>query len=281
MPADATGTVVERTFRFGRHETLAGVLTSGRGGISRVPVVILGAGIIHKVGPSRISVELARDLAAVGHPVLRFDLSGIGDSPRSPGASLEAMVKADIDDAITLILEQAEGNGGVCLVGFCSGADNGLYMAALDERVLGVVMFDPTVHETPGYRRRQLVQRLTSRDSWINIFSGRSLWLRSGWGRKSEDGPPPSYYGLLAGDPSQTDRRAAAAVARGVRFLVCLSSGSHAFCNAPEQVRESLPHGFSEEHFTVKWLPHLDHILSGEEQRKEFIGLVREWSEKF
>lgn len=281
MTTDPARSIVERTFRFGRHQTLAGILTRSSGDIPRVPVLILGAGIIHKVGPSRISVELARKLAGAGHPVLRFDLSGIGDSPRSPGVSLEAIVKADIDDAITFLLEQIQGAGGVCLVGFCSGADNGLHMAAVDDRILGVAMFDPTVHETRGFRRRQAIQRLTSLASWRNILSGRSLWPRLGLGRAGEDARPPSYYGLLVGNRSDTDRRAAAGVARGVRYLYCLSRGSHAYCNAPEQVRESLPQGFSEEHFTVKWLPHMDHILSREEHRTEFIGLVREWMEPF
>ena len=281
MATDLNRSVVERTFRFGRHQTLVGILTTNSGDMLRVPVLILGAGIIHKVGPSRISVEMARSLAEAGHPVLRFDLSGIGDSLRSPGVSLEAMVKADIDDAVTLLVEQNQDFDGVCLVGFCSGADNGLHVAAEDDRILGVAMLDPTVHETRGFRRRHLIQRLTRLSSWRNLFSGRSLWLRLRWRRVGEDGLPPSYYGLLVGSKLDTDRRAAAGVARGVRYLYCLSRGSQAYCSAPEQVRESLPGGFSEQHFTVKWLPHIDHILSGDEQRTEFIDLVLEWLELF
>ena len=43
-------------------------------------VVLLNAGIIHRIGPNRLYVQLARRLASRGHAVLRFDLAGIGDS---------------------------------------------------------------------------------------------------------------------------------------------------------------------------------------------------------
>src|ERR1700754_2059370 len=42
--------------------------------------VILNSGIIHRVGHHRMYVSLARMLARAGYQVLRFDLSGIGDS---------------------------------------------------------------------------------------------------------------------------------------------------------------------------------------------------------
>ena len=52
----------ERLELFGRHGSLAGITSeppAAPGEGARAPIVILSAGIIHKVGPSRVSVELS------------------------------------------------------------------------------------------------------------------------------------------------------------------------------------------------------------------------------
>jgi hypothetical protein len=45
------------------------------------PIVLSSAGTVHRIGPHRFYVGLARRWASLGFPVLRVDLSGIGDSP--------------------------------------------------------------------------------------------------------------------------------------------------------------------------------------------------------
>lgn len=271
----------ERVVRLGRREHLAGIMTfpsAPDSGATGLPVIILGAGIIHKVGPSRVSVELARKLAAGGHPTLRFDLSGIGDSARASADSLESAVMEDLRDAVSFTIRECGGADSVALVGFCSGADNGLHIAAEDPRIHGVVLFDPTVHRTAGFHHRRNRERLKSPESWANVLSGRSLWLRAverlG---PAHDQPPPDYYGLLVSGPEETDRKVGSIVGRGGRLLYCLSGGARRYCNAPEQVSESLPTGFSEEHVSVAWRPDLDHIFSRPEQREAFAELTLDW----
>ena len=259
---------------FGRHGSLAGVLTRPLQETASMPVILLGAGIIHKVGPSRASVELARALATGGHPVVRFDLSGIGDSPRVDEPSLDRTATRDIQDAISLVEERCGAEDGVALVGFCSGADNGLFVAAEDPRVTRLVLFDPTVHRTRGFERRRMARRLTSARSWWNVLSGRSLalQLRDRMGEDTER--PPGYYGLLTQTPEETDRRVAELVRRGVRILYVLSQGCHDYCNAPEQVRESLPTGYSPDRISVLWAAEMDHILSTHAQREHLAEAV-------
>src|SRR5215475_3162536 len=50
-------------------------------------VIILNAGVLHRVGPHRLHVLLARRLAASGFTGLRLDLGGIGDSIASSDAA--------------------------------------------------------------------------------------------------------------------------------------------------------------------------------------------------
>lgn len=276
MKAPAATGFRETVETFGRHGSLAGILTHPPAEAGGVPVVLLGAGILHKVGPSRASVEVARLLAGAGHPVLRFDLSGIGDSPRVDEASLDQTAVLDIQDAISLVAERLGAPDGVALVGFCSGADNGLFVATQDTRVAGLVLFDPTVHRTRGFELRRISRRLTSPRSWWNVLSGRSLALELRDRIAVEAERPPGYYGLLTQGPEETDRGVAELVSRGVPILYVLSQGAHDYCNGPEQIEESLPTGYSPELVKVLWAPEMDHILSTAEQRRTLVEAVIE-----
>ncbi len=248
----------ERPVQFGRTQSLMGIITQPRT-VTGPPVVLLGAGIIHRIGPSRASVELARALASRGHTVLRFDLSGIGDSPRAEEARLTDAAIADMRDAITLMAETAENPWGdrVAAVGFCSGADNGFFLAADEPRIGALVLFDPTIHRTPGFHRRELWRHLTSPRAWWNLLSGHSIRARLRRPDNSLAAQPPAYYGLLVANPEDARRRATVLRERGVHANVLLSSVARNYCNAPQQVAESLGEGF-----TVTWAPHVDHVLS-------------------
>ena len=71
----------EHVVAFGKRQSLVGVLSRPTRPVPDAPaIVILNTGIVHRVGHHRMYVLIARQLAAAGHPVLRFDFSGIGDS---------------------------------------------------------------------------------------------------------------------------------------------------------------------------------------------------------
>lgn len=272
----------EHPVQFGRSGELFGIWCEPRTPTAALPVVILGSGILHRIGPSRIAVHLARALAARGHSVLRFDLSGIGDSGRPPEPNLEDAVRADINDAITAATERVRGSvwaDQVALVGFCAGADNALHVGAIDPRVRAAVLFDPTVHTTPGFYRRKLLQQLLSAKSWMNVLSGRSIRLRlaESRSRANKHSPPPGYYGLLVSSPEETQRHARAFRDHGGRLRYVLSGNGRAHCNSPAQVRESMPVAFSPEHFHVVWASHLDHFFSTRSQIRWFVEDTAAW----
>src|SRR5215208_2707552 len=77
--------VKENVYAVGAGKSLVAVVTEPAGAAAKnaaPAVVILNTGIIHRVGHQRKFVILARELAARGYFVVRFDFSGIGDSER-------------------------------------------------------------------------------------------------------------------------------------------------------------------------------------------------------
>jgi pimeloyl-ACP methyl ester carboxylesterase len=136
---------VEEVVRFGEGGRLFGLLagpTTGPGA-GRPAVVFLNTGANHQVGPNRMYVGFARALAARGVTALRFDLSGIGDSPAAPGGLDNDLYSARSLDDVRRALDflAARGHPGAVLVGLCSGAYTAFHVAA-DERVRGLVLIN-------------------------------------------------------------------------------------------------------------------------------------------
>ena len=70
---------MEQVVFFGPDKGLLGILSPGEAG-SDVCCLLANAGVIHRIGPHRINVKLARVLASEKIASIRFDLSGLGDS---------------------------------------------------------------------------------------------------------------------------------------------------------------------------------------------------------
>ena len=104
MPAthSAPDLVSETVLPISHDNHLVAVLSRPALARDRPAVIILNAGVLHRVGPHRLHVALARRLAARGLPALRIDLAGVGDSPgRGDGGSFRASAVADTRAAMT------------------------------------------------------------------------------------------------------------------------------------------------------------------------------------
>ena len=115
-----------------------------------MPAVLLpNAGSIHRIGPDRLWVRLARLWAARGFLVLRLDLSGIGDSRAQPGAQenvvYSAHASSDMAAAIDWLTRQA-GAGECHVVGLCSGAYHALKAAVAGPALASAVMINPLTY---------------------------------------------------------------------------------------------------------------------------------------
>ena len=149
----------ERAVRFGPDRRLFGVLACPADASSMAPaIVLLNTGGSHHVGPHRLYVSLAREWAADGHLVLRFDLGGLGDSaPPYPDRSSESVAYPEhmLDDAreaIALVRKEAP-NRRVIVAGLCSGGWLAYQAASHGLAVDAIVSINPPLYLRDGNQR--------------------------------------------------------------------------------------------------------------------------------
>ena len=133
----------ESALLLGSDASLAAVVTDpepGAGAPQAPAVLWLSAGFLHRVGPNRLYVTMARRLAALGFTSVRFDFSGIGDSPpRRDHLPFDEGAVRDTREVIDWLAEH-RGIDRVVLAGVCSGASVALWTASCDARVVGVAL---------------------------------------------------------------------------------------------------------------------------------------------
>jgi hypothetical protein len=183
----------ESVIRFGAHRTIVGILTPPQDRASDPVVILLNAGLIHHVGPHGLHVKLARALAAAGIGCLRFDFSGIGDSPARPDnlPIFEMVVKEPCEAMDEL---ERRGYRRFVLAGICSGAYSAFKATAVDARVVGAILINPQDFapgngaESRAWERRYLTRSIYRPRAWLNLLTGRVDYgrlLRTAWGRVS------------------------------------------------------------------------------------------------
>jgi alpha-beta hydrolase superfamily lysophospholipase len=102
------------------------------------------AGVIDHVGPARLWVQLSRSWAKAGLRCLRFDLSGLGDSPvRAGRPGHEVLSPVGLED-VTDVLQAVTGGdrSNAVMVGLCSGAMFALE-EAVESKLRGVCAINP------------------------------------------------------------------------------------------------------------------------------------------
>ena len=173
---DQSSAYRESAIQFGDQTKLIGILTEPETRHAGSPVVLLiNAGIVHRVGPFRLHVNVARVLAKHGFASLRMDLSGLGDSQGRTGKlTKDERVQRDVGEAMEFLTTAGLGNRFVIL-GLCSGAYHAHQVAVADSRVVGAIFLDGIVFRTIGYFWRHRVGRLFRARFWRNALKRR--WL--------------------------------------------------------------------------------------------------------
>ena len=124
---------------------LYGVVHDPRSNAKR-GVLMVAAGA-YRVGAHRQFLLLARDWAADGIPVMRFDYQGQGDSEGAGAFNFDSLMH-DIRSAIDCFTSAVPGIEKVVLWGLCEAALNSLLYARRDPRVDGLDLVNPQIDVT-------------------------------------------------------------------------------------------------------------------------------------
>jgi pimeloyl-ACP methyl ester carboxylesterase len=271
MPARRIGNDLgESVHRFG--PGLVGVLHRPRSdaeqGSRRTAVILFNAGLVHRVGPYREYVDLARALASAGFAVLRFDQSGLGDSAFSTQATIDRRQR-EARAAMTLIGAET-GALRFVLSGLCSGADDAFRLAANDHRVVGCILLDGLAYRTSGFWWRHVVPRLFSPRRWWSVLQ------RIGSGGMKSDVPGLLDYRDF---PEQTDarRQLGELVARDTRLLFVFTGGSYYYFNHRGQLAACLGPAARAPQVTLELWRDSDHTFYQRGHRERLMNTTVTW----
>ncbi|MDJ0793304.1 MAG: hypothetical protein QNI98_03595 [Woeseiaceae bacterium] len=137
----------------GKDRRLFGVCTTPSNHRDSLGAIILNAGLLHNVGPFRLHVNLAHDLAELGIPSIRLDQSGKGESPARSELNWKQSVLQDYDDAFVEL--QKLGVNRSILIGLCSGADDAMQIVSQRTSVCALLMFDGYARKTSAFEARK------------------------------------------------------------------------------------------------------------------------------
>ncbi|SEK27410.1 hydrolase 1, exosortase A system-associated [Nitrosovibrio tenuis] len=153
---------------------LYGILTLPEQPIRRGVLIIVG-GPQYRAGSHRQFTLLARNLAAHGFAVMRFDFRGMGDS-EGETRTFEA-VEDDLRCAIDKFFLEAPLIDELVIWGLCDAASAAIFYAYQDRRVTGLVLLNPWVRTEEGsakaYLRHYYASRLFEREFWTKIVQGK------------------------------------------------------------------------------------------------------------
>lgn len=159
--------IAERVLQLRRDQGLLGILTPAPPAKSTdVACILMNAGVVHRIGPHRLNVKLARHLASQGVTTVRLDLSGLGDSaPDGSTRSFTDQAVADIRSTMDQ-LQRMNGTRRFIVSGLCSGAAIGFHAALSDPRVVGLQLLDPYAYRTRAATRRYYLRRMRLPEAW-------------------------------------------------------------------------------------------------------------------
>lgn len=264
----------ERSVFLGAEDHILGILTEPTERRETAPVaLLLNAGLIHRVGPNRLNVDIARRLAAHGYTALRFDMSGIGDSDR-PQTQRE-YVEQSIQDIVT-VMDSCEAQLGAdkfVLIGLCTGAYNALAAASEDERVTGAVLIDGYAYPTVRYEISNWSRKLFQLWRWK-----RYLRRRLGLSPTTASEQPDELLVFQPEDLSRDEfgRRLAALARRGTRVQLAYTGNGPQPYNYRGQLADAFPQ-LDKGNIRETFLPDANHTFTMSEHRQEMVDAVATW----
>jgi len=248
---------------------------------ARPVVLLLSSGLLSNTGPYRLYVRLARHLASIGFDSFRFDLSGIGDSPRSTNSLPRAEQQIrDIAVAMDYLEGKFESSTYVAM-GICTGADNAHRAMLADHRVIGAVGVDGYYYKTPryylNYLFKQLPMRLLKRERWqkklIELSSAARDRLSD---RKAINNQPDTVpYRWDVPDREKTAADYHAFIGRDVNKL-CIFTASWPY-NYLQQHSDAFPDVSFGDNVQVRYFENAAHVFPLAQERDLLTTTISDW----
>ena len=290
----------EEALLFGKTRSLVGIMTyppESVGGNKLPAVVILNAGIMHRVGPNRLHVKIARTLAAMGFVVLRCDFSGVGDSKvREDALPFEKSAIAETQEAMDCIHE-AMGTERFLLMGMCSGATVSFKTACCDPRVEGAVLINARMHLHPmndelhAYIRNRTLARHYWRIALFSSFRAKN-WLKAITGKvESWKIISKMVTGFHIGSLSGHQRKVSSEVnhvwatlrslsERGVRLLHIYSEGDEGLDYLHVILGDKLKGWRSDARLSMEVIQGANHTFTLLWSQEYFLNVIRDWAHR-
>jgi hypothetical protein len=281
--------VRELTVYFGSERNLIGTLTfrdeaAGEGDLG---VVLTNAGVIARTGLHGINVALARALARIGLPSIRFDKSGLGDSGR-PSRALPAEQQSILETR--LAMDEAQARHGVrrfAMIGFCSGADDAYWAALQDERICGLLLWDPYIYPTLKSKIvhfGNVVREHGVVDAVRRTLRAGARTLRARLKRRKmlapgEEAPvPPVRFGRSYIPPAaEYAAGLQRLVDRGVEIKIVYSGSFSESYNYAGQYRDSFRGCGIADRISCLYLRQADHSLTSRAAQQALLQMALEW----
>lgn len=270
----------EYAVKFGSGHALAGVVTQPDSAQSSTQVpalILLNPGISHHIGPNRLHVMIARSLASQGVCVLRFDLSGTGDSFNAARESSTSDAWfADVQSAMDM-LSQREGINRFVLAGLGAGTNYAHRGAVADKRVAGAIFFDGCCYPTFRYYLRRYGPFFLAPHRWLE-FVMQALPQR-GRGEIGSTMGSTTLNGYLWKRPPKDAYVAEMRmlVERGVNMLYVFSGGAAEDFNYEGQVFDALRTVPLQDRVNVVYFPQCDPQFTLARSRKQLIASLCNW----
>jgi pimeloyl-ACP methyl ester carboxylesterase len=220
--------------------------------------ILLNAGLVNHLGPHRVHVRLARHLAGLGIPCLRFDFSGIGESGNATQQDAASQV-SDVGDAIDRLVADSVARNFV-LFGICAGAVYAYQAAVVNERVSGVVLCDGYLYPTWKTKPLFFLKKITNKASVTAAVQRAFRSLTGGKGPAGSMGPVLDYStGTI---PADNYAKGLGTLERRGAWVAQVITGSypHLYCYQNQFDERFRSYQFGKK-ITTDYLPDADHTF--------------------
>ncbi len=237
---------MDQAITFGNQNSLVGILTIPNQSTSpkKIGVICLNAGLLHRVGPFRMNVELANSLAKEGYHTLRFDSSLIGDSGNANNeADYLQKVTQDIKLAIDLMASRTSLNQFV-LIGLCTGADNAHRAMVNDSRIVGGIFLDGYSYPSLKYLFKRYLPVLLSPTRLARLFARAKngvLVKFFGTPTETEKVDESGLFTWKLPEKKETEKELKMLLGRGAKLFYIFSCSAHDVYNYENQYFDSMP----------------------------------------